>query len=103
MVFRTERHFRNHCRDHRIEVGAADCDEYALMALDFITKPKPAAGGTLHECKRNHGDIVHYDSTTEEYCVLAYDGFLRTYMKPTTAWHGLASNMEYFQRECHNH
>jgi hypothetical protein len=97
LLFRSVGQYRRHCRDHRIEVGAKDCPEYELKALDFLTKPRTI---TMHECTRPKGDVVRYDSGTEEFAIFSADGFIRTYMKPTSNWHGLPSNLDYFQREC---
>jgi filamentous hemagglutinin len=100
MLFRTPDLYRRHCKDHRVEVHAVDCPDYELRALDFLTKPQTAS---MHECKRNKGDIVRYDDATNEYAVLAHDGFIRTYMIPKPAFHGLPTNLDYYQRECLSH
>jgi len=97
VLFRTVKDYQNHCLKHRLEVGAVDCPDYEMRALDFLTKP---SSGSLHECTRRLGDVVRYDSSTDEFAIFSNDGFIRTYMKPTTAWHQLPSNLHYFQREC---
>jgi filamentous hemagglutinin len=97
VLFRTVREYLGHCKRHLLEVGAKDCPDYEFRALDFLTRPPQPS---LHECKRSKGDIVRYDSTTDEFGIFSFDGFIRTYMKPTIAWHKLPSNMDYFKHEC---
>lgn len=97
VFFRTLGEYQSHCLKHRIEVGAVDCPDYELRALDFLTKPPLPS---LHECTRRMGDIVRYDSLTDEFAIFSFDGFIRTYMKPVASWHGLPTNLDYFRREC---
>lgn len=97
VLFRTIKEYLGHCKRHQVEVAAKDCPDYEMRALDFLTKPPQPS---LHECKRSKGDIVRYDAATDEFGIFSFDGFIRTYMKPTVAWHKLPSNMHYFMQEC---
>jgi hypothetical protein len=97
VFFRNLTEYQDHCLRHRVEVGAKDCPDYENKALEFLTQPPTSS---MHECKRIHGDVVRYDSITDEFAVFSFDGFIRTYFKPTVAWHGLASNLAYFGQEC---
>jgi pyocin large subunit-like protein len=80
-----------------VEVGAVDCPDYEMKALEFLTKP---ATPSMNECVRQQGDVVRYDSASEEFAVFSVDGFIRTYMKASVAVHGLSSNIAYFRQEC---
>jgi len=97
VFFRTIGEYQTHCLKHRTEVGAVDCPDYETRALDFLTKPRFPA---LHECTRRLGDVVRYDSLTDEFAVFSFDGFIRTYMRADVSVHGLPSNFDYFKREC---
>ncbi len=97
VFFRTLSEYQKHCLKHQIEVGAADCPDYELRALDFLTKPPLPS---LRECTRRMGDVVRYDSLTDEFAVFSVDGFIRTYMKADVNVHGLPTNLDYFRREC---
>jgi hypothetical protein len=100
VFFRTLGDYSIHCLKHRIEVGALDCPDYELRALDFLTKPPFPS---LRECTRLKGDVVRYDSLTDEFAVFSFDGFIRTYMRVNVSVHGLPTNMDYFRRECGRH
>lgn len=97
VFFRTAKEYLKHCLKHAMQVGAKDCPDYENRALDFLTKP---ATPTLHECSRKLGDLVRYDSATDEFAIFSHDGFIRSYFKPTTATHGMKSNLDYFKKEC---
>jgi pyocin large subunit-like protein len=79
-----------------VEVGATDCNEYVEFALEFSTRPK---GTTILEQARLLGEVVRYDTFTQEFSVVSSDGFLKTYFKPDPARHGLPTNMDYYLQE----
>ena len=77
--------------------------EYEQLAEQFLVKVK---GPTTLECCRAKGDIVRYDTSTEEFGVLSAVGTIRTYFKPRPCrtapppCHGHPDNLEYFKSEC---
>jgi len=89
----------NHWQDHSAEFPEiADEIEYERRAAEFLNAP---LGPTMLESIRsNDGDIIRYDQATENFAVMRADGVIRTFFRPTKHWHGLSSNLEYFQREC---
>jgi pyocin large subunit-like protein len=78
--------------------------EYEAEAVRFLTSPSRSG---LMECNRTGGDVVKYDTATEEFGVLASDGTIRTYYKPvpcsaavTVNCHGETDNLAYFRKAC---
>ena len=88
-----------HFFDHGADFGAATEFDYLNLAIRFLTSVPPI-GATL-ECKRKRGDRIRFDPVTNEFGVLAGDGVtIRTYYKSNPARHRMATNEEYFRREC---
>jgi pyocin large subunit-like protein len=96
--FATRRRRAAHFQDHGAEVGAADEKAYERMADDFLGGP---TGPTVAECLREFdGARIRYNRATEEFGILASDGYIRTYFKPNPRWHGFPTNLAYFRYEC---
>lgn len=83
-----------HFGNHGVEFGASDEFHYERMADAFITGPKQH--NTL-ECKRpRENDIIRYNFMSNEFGVLSYDGYIRTYFKPDPLGHHLPRNLDYY-------
>src|SRR5262249_24311538 len=91
--FRTQAALLLHHTKHHAEFGGLTVDEYETRADAFVGGPLGAH--TLHAVRVN-GDIVRYNTQTQEYAALAGDGFIKTYMIPNPAIHGLPTNLDYF-------
>jgi hypothetical protein len=89
----------NHWYDHCTEFPEiADEVEYERRAAEFLNAP---LSPTMVECLRSSdGDTVRYDRVTENFAIMEAEGTIRTFFRPTKSWHGLRSNLEYFQRVC---
>lgn len=105
--FRTTRSLVKHFNKHRDEFGVTTVDEYSLAATAFIER-KMADGDShcITSCHhdRSQFDYVRYNRNTNEFAILAFDGYIRTYMvvcrhsKSNPEGHRLSSNREYYER-----
>jgi len=77
--FRDDGERCDHFGDHGTDFGATDRFHYEALADQFITA---ATRTSFYECHRRQGDFVRFDRATEEFCILAHDGYIRTYFKP---------------------
>jgi hypothetical protein len=99
-------HFQKHGARLRI---AADASEYEGLADALFANPRPA---DVLECSRPDGDVIRFNTRTDEYGVLAPDRIIRTYYVPISCrklavenrrpgtCHHEASNLDYFKRNC---
>lgn len=89
----------DHWYDHHAEFPEiADEVEYERCAAEFLNAP---LGPKMVEGVRSSdGDTVRYDPVTQNFALMQEDGTIRTFFRPSKRWHGLNSNMEYFQRVC---
>ncbi len=89
----------DHWYDHRAEFPEiADEFEYERRAMQFLNGPLDP---TTLECVRaSDGDTIRFDRATETIAIMRSDGKIRTFFRPSPSWHGLSSNLKYFQREC---
>lgn len=71
--------------------------EYEERADSFLAGP---LGPTTLECTRPNGRRCRYDTVTNEYGVLASDGYMVTYFKPNPAKHPHPTNEDYFRANC---
>lgn len=100
--FETRELARHHAK-HAHHFPVNNATEYEHSAAHFLIKVK---GPTIVECRRKEGDIVRYDTATEEFGVLSSLGIIRTYFKPVPCraapppCHGHRDNLEYFKNEC---
>lgn len=94
-----------HHAKHRAQFPGLSAIQYQNLADSFLGRP---ASSELLECKRNKGDVLRYDTVTEEFAVLSSTGIIRTYFKPVPCaslqvkrnCHGEPTNMDYFRVEC---
>lgn len=90
-----DNHFLNHANDFDPPFGSAD--DYEAAAIAFLTGPLRT---TMIECVRRSGDVIRYDTTTNEFAICDQDGFLKTYYRPDPAIHKQVSNLAYFRGQC---
>ena len=89
-------HFRKHVTLRR-EFLATTMYDYESLADKFMSSPLTA---TMRQCKRVGGDIVRYDSATDEFGILDSTGVIRSYYRPDPKRHGEKTNLDYWKREC---
>ena len=66
-----------HDRLYQAEVGARDAAHYETLADDFLGSP---LADPVEECIRPFDQAtIRWNPTTEEYGILAADGFIQTY------------------------
>lgn len=95
--FRSWRKLARHFSDHGADFGAVSEADYEQKADVFLRKPITP---NVHERVRvTDGDTIRYDSITEEYCVLSFDGYIRTYYIPDPIVHGAPTNYDYYLRD----
>lgn len=86
----------DHFRRHGGDFGATDALDYQRRADGFLTGRR--ATETL-ERTRPSGDVVRFNSKTDEFGVISASGTVRTYYKPNTSVHGYPTNMDYFNAQ----
>lgn len=92
--FKTAQQRKQHFADHGKHLFAADEAQYEAMADRFIGAPLPPK---MLQSKRPYKNVlVRYNSFTNEFAMLAPDGYIKTYFKPNTADHGLPRNLDYY-------
>ena len=96
----------DHFNKHASLLGLQSALEYEQMASDFLVNQK---GRTVVECTRkSNGDLLRFDSTSEEFGVISGNGVIRTYYKLVycgslrhiKGCHKQPTHLAYFQREC---
>ena len=93
----------DHWDRHHVEFEPPPLSEtdYEARADAFLGGPKP---GHVLECDRvmPSGNVrrCRYDPVTNEYGVLADDGCMVTYFRPTLGKHPFATNEAYFRARC---
>jgi len=98
LTFRTPMKRARHFQDHGSDFGASDEFDYESMANSFLTNPLDS--DTLEGTRGRDKATIRYNTATEEYGVISFDGYIRTYYKPDPAIHGLPSNLDYFNSNC---
>lgn len=86
-VFRNSRLLNDHYEKHGIEMGFASAAEYEAAASAVITNP-----AALFKTEKEDGDYIYYLEATNEFVVLSTDGYIRTYINPS-------SGKAYFDRQ----
>ncbi len=102
-----------HFANHGPALGVHSVQEYEKRADRFLGGPKPSH---VQEYKRSKGDVLRYDTITQEFGVVDRFGTIRTYFKPVPCsslpasiraaekkagrCHGHATNQDYFSSEC---
>jgi hypothetical protein len=75
--------------------------DYETRAGSFLGGPQGLT--TLHHVGTLGGDVLRFDTVTEEFGILSARGTIRTYFRPDPMIHGLATNLAYFLQECARH
>lgn len=92
--FKTAQQRTQHFADHGRDFFAANEAQYEAMADRFIGAPLPRR---ILQSKRPYRNVlVRYNPFTNEFAMLAPDGYIKTYFKPTTTDHGLPRNLDYY-------
>lgn len=102
LSFRTLRkrneHFQMHSPRlalHGIVVNTPE--EYELKAAYFSGL---IGSVSCRQCKNRDGDIVKFDSQTNEFASLSPDNYIKTYYVPDPYEHMAPTNRRYFERQC---
>lgn len=85
--FRTEEYLVEHFEKHGNEFDYATKEEYLIGANNVIS-----SNNTMHKEEAEDGDEIYYNADTNEFVIVAKDGYLRTYFKPE-------DGIEYFNRQ----
>jgi filamentous hemagglutinin len=93
--FDRDDHFQNH--EFEFLPPFATAQEYESAGIAFLTAP---LGGAIMEGVRQNGDIVRYDSQSNEFAICDRSGILLTYFKPNPAVHRERDNIAYFKAQC---
>lgn len=88
-----QRHFIR----HGIEFGADTADEYERLADEFMIGP--LRNGAM-ECFRKNGAKVRFDPGTNEFGILAKEGYVSTFMVVRTLPSSNQTAFQYFQSNC---
>ena len=96
-----------HHAKHGAQFPGLTATEYEELADKFLGNPLTPA---MVECRRRKGDVLRYDTKTEEFGVLSVTGIIRTYFKPVPCetlpaalrrnCHEHPTNLDYFHEEC---
>ena len=92
-----EDHFWDHNYEFNPEFTSADA--YEAAAIEFLRR-ELTPGTTMLECIRRNGDIIRFDTRTDEFAICNRDGYLKTYYRADTYWHRQESNLAYFRQQC---
>ncbi len=76
-TFRYDSLLESHYEKHGIDMGFASEEEYLAAANAVINNPD-----ALHKIEAEDGDDVYYVEATNEFVVVAPDGYIRTYFWP---------------------
>jgi RHS repeat-associated protein len=85
-----------HFKKHGAEFGFTSESEYLAGAQKFVASE--GTEGVLSKVRAN-GDIVLYNSSTNEFAVVSRDEIIRTYFKPDPSIHGYETNLDYFNAQ----
>lgn len=75
--FRSKKLLTLHFEKHGIDMGFESAAEYEKAASAVITNPM-----ALHKIEQEDGDDIYYVESTNEFVVVAKDGYIRTYFLP---------------------
>lgn len=93
--FKTAQQRIQHYGSHGRHVGATSDAQYEQMADRFLTIA-PLPKYILQSKRPRENDLIRYNVRTNEFAILARDGYIRTYFKPNTAAHDLPRNLDYY-------
>ncbi|MCM1246341.1 MAG: Ig-like domain-containing protein [Roseburia sp.] len=86
--FRTQQLLDSHYVKHGAEFGNITKEQYLAAANKLLN----SSGANILKKTEPDGDILIYNTDTNEFLVLSYDGFIRTYFKPS-------DGIDYFNRQ----
>lgn len=81
-TFRSEKYLSEHYEKHKDEFDFLTAQEY-LQGANAVIHHKDA----LHKLEADDGDDVYYLEATNELVIVATDGYIRTYFKPSDGIH----------------
>lgn len=81
-AFRNEKYLNEHYEKHKDEFNFLTAQEY-LQGANAVINHKDA----LHKLEAEDGDDVYYLEATNELVIVATDGYIRTYFKPSEGIH----------------
>ncbi|MBE5954719.1 MAG: hypothetical protein E7257_11310 [Lachnospiraceae bacterium] len=85
--FRKQQYLDEHFEKHGSEFDYETAEEYLAGANRVINDPN-----SLYKTEAEDGDHIYYLESTNEFVVLATDGYIRTYFKPS-------AGIDYFNRQ----
>jgi hypothetical protein len=91
--FASQRRLTRHFGSHGADFGARTAAQYQRQADRFLTGTRDS--NTLERTRPN-GDVVRFNTRTNEYGVVSRSGIIRTYYRPDPSIHGHQTNMGYF-------
>lgn len=87
LTFRKKKDLEDHYQKHGIEMGFASPEEYLAAANAVVVNPN-----ALHKKEKEDNDDVYYVEETNEFVVVSYDGYIRTYFWPS-------AGIDYYNRQ----
>ena len=92
--FRTGQQRLQHFGDHGADFAATSDADYEARADAFIGGKVPKY--TLQSKRPSNNDLIRYSPATNEFAILSFDGYIRTYFKPDIGDHQLPRNLDYY-------
>jgi pyocin large subunit-like protein len=92
--FRSNQQRLQHFCTHGADFGATYDLHYQNLADAFIGGRPPKY--TLQSKRPRDNDLIRYNPVTNEFAILSYDGYIRTYFKPDIGDHQLPRNLDYY-------
>ncbi len=87
----------DHFARHGADFNAKTVSEYQAMAKNFIAGP---LGPNTLEKYRADGDLVRYNTLTQEFAIMSPTGTIRTYYKPQPIkGHPYSNNLDYYNAQ----
>lgn len=102
LIFRTLRKRNEHFQMHGARLAQYGIivnspEDYEAKAAQFLDS---TGSVNCRQCKNREGDLIKFDSRTNEFASLASDEYIRTYYIPDPYEHMAPTNSRYFQRQC---
>ena len=97
--FVSQSELTDHFDRHKDEFGVTTEQEYLALADTFCGGPLNTL--LMFECTRKRdGNILRYNTSTDEFGVRTPDNYIITYFKVTRRMHRFKTNMEYIINQC---
>lgn len=94
LSFRTLTKRSGHFQNHGADFGAITAEEYEGMASTFLEN------GLQVNCEEytrlRDKARIRFNALTEEFGILSFDGYIRTYYIPNPLVHGEITNYDYY-------